>query len=197
MDRAILDYYRLHASEILRQEAGLRPDYLELIANHLERGSSVLDVGCGIGRDVARMRELGFAAIGLDPSEKSLALGRRHYGLPEETLRRGALPELQGVGGPFDGLLCALVLQHLPDRALPASVGRMSRLLSERGVLLLTLPLEKPMDAGEIRYHLRSPEEYRLLCSRAGMEKGEEYDLIPEENSPGQSERVMLFRKTY
>ncbi|HIP97012.1 MAG TPA: class I SAM-dependent methyltransferase, partial [Anaerolineae bacterium] len=52
----------------------------EQVARFAERlwpGAHVLDLGCGPGRDVAYLQELGFRAVGVDLSAGMLAEGRR------------------------------------------------------------------------------------------------------------------------
>jgi methionine biosynthesis protein MetW len=56
----------------------LRPD-LQIIANNVDRGARVLDIGCGDGELMASLRDLcGVDARGLelDPANVSLAVGR-------------------------------------------------------------------------------------------------------------------------
>lgn len=67
----------------------------------------VLDVGCGVGRN---LRHCAPGSVGVDHNEHSVAAARE-LGLvactPEEFTASGAAP------GDFDSLLCAHVLEHL------------------------------------------------------------------------------------
>lgn len=96
-------------------------------------GRRVLEVGCGAGDLVAHLREAGFDAVGLEPSEEASASARAR-GLPVhcETLdafsRRTAGREI------FDGVVLLNVLEHVPD---PAAALRAVRALAREGAVLV------------------------------------------------------------
>ena len=195
VDAEILNYYRKSTSRIIEEEGEWRPRYLESLEEVLAPGSTLLDLGCGFGRDVAQLRESGIAARGVDPSPDQIRLGRQYYGLSEETLWTDALPTVYSVDSSYQALLCALVLQHLSDEQLPGALDRMVELLSVGGHLLLTFPLSTPADADEIRYILRKPDSYLALLTERGLAPVESYRLLPTEDSNAQEEDVLLLRR--
>ena len=74
-------------------------------------GARVLDVGCGKGRDVVALLDMGFDAYGSEPNDamraRALARDPRMAGRIESS----ALPELgQPFGGRFDAVVCSAVL---------------------------------------------------------------------------------------
>src|SRR3954451_23595470 len=62
---------------------------------------SILDLGCGPGRDLSHFRSLGHEAVGLDGSEQFVTMARAHSGCEvlHQDLLTMRLPE-----GSFDGI---------------------------------------------------------------------------------------------
>ena len=104
-------------------------------------GARVLDVGCGKGRDVVALLDMGFDAYGVEPNEamRSRAI-QRDPRLPGR-IADAALPGLgQPFGGGFDAVACSAVLMHLPAPALPASLAALAAVLKSHGRVLMAVP---------------------------------------------------------
>lgn len=118
------------------------------VAGDLERafpaGSRILEIGPGSGRDLARLLELGYDAWGVEVQEGVRKEAERRYPALAGRLRPGTLPGLGALfAEPFDGVLCANVLQEVPPaRILPAAV-ELCALLRGGGRLLLVVPIEE------------------------------------------------------
>jgi SAM-dependent methyltransferase len=78
---------------------------------------SILDLGCGPGRDLSHFRSLGHQAIGLDGSRQFVAMARAHSGC--EVLHQDLLA-LRLPAGRFDGIFANASLFHVPSQALVA-----------------------------------------------------------------------------
>ena len=96
-------------------------------------GARYLDVGCGEGRVMAALRDVGAEVVGCDGSPVLLQLARRHA-----PVVRCELPEL-GWARPasFDGAFLSLVLEHLPDEA--EMLAQAARVVRPGGVLVAVL----------------------------------------------------------
>ena len=98
---------------------------------------SILDLGCGPGRDLRHFRSLGHEAIGLDGSQEFVAMARAHSGC--EVLHQNflalALPENR-----FDGIFANASLFHVPRRELPRVLLELRAALRSRGVLFCSNP---------------------------------------------------------
>jgi len=108
-------------------------------------GARVLDVGCGKGRDVVALLDMGFDAWGVEPNDamrgRALARDPRLAG----RIAPATLPDLgQPFGGGFDGVVCCAVLMHLSPDDLPAALRALASLLRPQGRLLLALPEMRP-----------------------------------------------------
>ncbi len=98
---------------------------------------SILDLGCGPGRDLRYFRSLGHDAVGLDGSKEFVAMARSYSGcevLHQDFLAM-ALPESR-----FDGVFANASLFHVPSQELPRVLLDLSKTLKPRGVLFCSNP---------------------------------------------------------
>jgi len=98
---------------------------------------SILDFGCGPGRDLKTFRALGHDAVGLDGSASFVAMARSHSGCPvlhQDFLALDLPPER------FDGVFANASLFHVPSAALPAVLRALAATLKSRGVLFCSNP---------------------------------------------------------
>ncbi|KAK1185470.1 methyltransferase domain-containing protein [Streptomyces sp. NBS 14/10] len=81
-------------------------------------GEWVVDVGCGAGRAVAELAEQGVKAVGVDPSERMIAVARGRW--PEGDYRIAGAYELPLQDASVDGYRADKVFHELsePERAL-------------------------------------------------------------------------------
>jgi SAM-dependent methyltransferase len=95
-------------------EMGCARQLVDILAPHVTRGMSVLDVGCGAGYFFHSLRRLGLDYFGVDPTETYVEIGRRHltsFGLDPKRLR---MTGIEGIDGVYDVVICFNVIQHLP-----------------------------------------------------------------------------------
>jgi len=98
---------------------------------------SILDLGCGPGRDLRHFRSLGHDATGLDGSKEFVAMARSISGcevLCQDFLAM-VLPE-----NHFDGVFANASLFHVPSQELPRVLLELSTTLKSRGVLFCSNP---------------------------------------------------------
>jgi SAM-dependent methyltransferase len=98
----------------------------------------VLDLGCGPGRDLDFLGQLGCRAVGLDRSNGMLAEARLR--LPGAPLVLADLRFSPFVAGSFDGVWACASLLHLRRSQFPVALAEVRRLLCcPGGVLYLSL----------------------------------------------------------
>lgn len=115
------------------------------ISQHFEaafaRGSRVLDVGCGKGRDVVALLDMGFDAYGVEPNAALRAQAMARRPCLAGRIVAAALPDIgQPFGGGFDAIACCAVLMHLSESELAPAFDAMVAALGPAGRLLLALP---------------------------------------------------------
>ena len=98
---------------------------------------TILDLGCGPGRDLKTFSALGHRAIGVDGAAEFVAMARAYSGCEvwQQDFLHLALPP-----GRFDGIFANAVLFHVPSRVLPKVLGDLYGALKPGGVLFSSNP---------------------------------------------------------
>lgn len=152
MDAVTLDWYARQAPSLAGRYESAASPVAPLLADIFAAGSTLLDVGCGSGRDLALMLAAGYDAWGLEPSEAMRKEALHYHPELDGRLFEGGLPE---TGLPatrlFDGVLCVASFMHVPVAQRPAAASALARLLKPHGRLLLSVPAQRPGLDGEDR----------------------------------------------
>jgi SAM-dependent methyltransferase len=106
--------------------------YIEAVAPF-----TILDFGCGPGRDLKAFTGLGHIAVGLEGSARFAAMARAHSGCEvwEQDFLRLDLPAAR-----FDGVFANAALFHVPGRELPRVLRELHATLKPGGVLFSSNP---------------------------------------------------------
>ncbi len=169
-------YYADNASSLADKYSGTEDLFSPLFLKHLPKGSTVLDIGCGSGRDLAYLKKSGFTVTGADNSKEMLQTAEKKYPELSSALHLSSLPELPGITKTFDGILCSAVLQHIPGDLLPVSFCRIRELLKPAGILIISFPVRYPginpqtnRDPHGRLFYIRPKEKYRELIEGFGL----------------------------
>ena len=112
---------------------------IDALLRHIEGQSpyTLLDFGCGPGRDLKTFAQLGHRAIGLDGAERFVAMARAETGCEVwcQDFLALDLPESR-----FDGVFANASLFHVPSEELPRVLSRLHATLKPRGVLFSSNP---------------------------------------------------------
>lgn len=98
---------------------------------------TILDFGCGPGRDLKTFTDLEHRAVGLDGAANFVAMARAATGC--EVWLQDFL-KLQLPGGYFDGIFANATLFHIPTAELPRVLTELRASLKPRGVLFSSIP---------------------------------------------------------
>jgi SAM-dependent methyltransferase len=98
---------------------------------------TILDFGCGPGRDLKTLTALGHTAIGLEGAAGFAAMARADTGCEvwSQDFLRLDLP-----AGRFDGIFANASLFHVPCQELPRVLGQLHAALKPGGVLFSSNP---------------------------------------------------------
>lgn len=181
MDQPTAQFYSKHAARLAVDYSVVDPRYFEVIDAVFAGAETILDVGCGSGRDLLHLLSRGKNAVGVDASasmlEEARALLRRQGYPPKERLFEGALPKLAPVAdASFDAVLCSGVIMHLPEESIFDAVYGLKRVLRPNGVLLVSIPENRPnvnpatrRDEGGRLYTDLPSAKLQLLFERVGF----------------------------
>lgn len=143
---------------------------IDALLRHLspEGRHTILDLGCGPGRDLITFRELGHTAIGLDGAEAFVQMARQNSGC--QVWHQDFL-ELNLPTAHFDGVFANAVLFHNPSQELPRVLAQLWASLKPDGVLFSSNPHGPNTEgwSGERYACYLDLETYRRYLSAAGF----------------------------
>jgi len=98
---------------------------------------TILDLGCGPGRDLKTFTDLGHTAVGLEGAARFAAMARGHSGCEvwQQDFLRLDLPN-----DHFDGVFANAALFHVPSQELPRVLRELHATLKPGGVLFSSNP---------------------------------------------------------
>ena len=98
---------------------------------------TILDFGCGPGRDLKAFVDLGHVAVGLEGAAEFAAMARAYSGCEvwQQDFLKLDLPEQH-----FDGIFANASLFHVPAQELPRVLLQLNAALKAHGVLFTSNP---------------------------------------------------------
>lgn len=95
----------------------------------------LLDIGCGHGKFLAKMQELGWEVIGVEPDKEAVKMAREKFGL---NIHQGTLEQAGFFSDSFDVITMSHVIEHIPD---PIRILKeCQRILKPNGYLVILTP---------------------------------------------------------
>ncbi len=180
--RFVLENYYGYPSPSNENPSSLKKGAAFLLSFVMARGAvpyhgdgRFLDVGCGGGSYLYRLRQWGWKVYGVEPNESGVQQARA-LGLD---VRHGELTDVHFPGSFFDVIRLNNVLEHLSD---PKETFReVRRILKPDGIVYITVPNTRSLNFwlfGENWYGLDSPrhvisycpETLRFLCDATGFQ---------------------------
>jgi len=146
----------------------------------------ILDFGCGPGRDLKALKDLGHEPIGLDGSARFAAMARDYSGC--EVWQQDFL-KLQLPAEYFDGIFANASLFHVPSQELPRVLKELWATLKPNGVLFSSNPRGDNQEGwqGERYGSYHDWESWRKLVTGAGFSEIHHYYRpagLPREQQP-------------
>ena len=139
---------------------------------------TILDFGCGPGRDLKVFADRGHRAVGLEGSAQFAAMAREHSGC--EVLHQDFL-KLDLPAAAFDGVFANASLFHVPSQELPRVLQTLHACLKPGGALLASNPhgdnTEGWYDDRYGTYH--DLDRWRTFMSAAGFSELTHYYRPP------------------
>ena len=112
-----------------RGQAADRP-HLKTFLSQLEKGATILELGCGGGQDSEYMLAAGFDVHPTDGTPDIAKAAEARLGIPVRTLLFEDIDEV----GRYHGIWANACLLHVPRATLPSIIGRIHAALKDEGV---------------------------------------------------------------
>jgi SAM-dependent methyltransferase len=135
-----LDHYNQQAEQFWQgtRDHDVRQNIAALLS-HIQAPSpfTILDFGCGPGRDLKTFTDLGHHPVGLEGAERFAEMARTHSGCEvwhQSFLALSLPPE------HFDGVFANASLFHVPGQELPRVLRQLHATLKAGGVLFSSNP---------------------------------------------------------
>jgi 2-polyprenyl-3-methyl-5-hydroxy-6-metoxy-1,4-benzoquinol methylase len=142
---------------------------------HADRRGRVLDVGCGNGSFLARMKSLGWNCVGTETDSSAAQFARERFGLD---VLEGSLPACQFPDHSFDVITVSHVIEHV--HSPEGLIEECRRVLRPEGTLIVLTPNTRSL--GHRIFHRAwrglepprhlwcfNPRNLKTLVERTGM----------------------------
>ncbi len=156
---------------------------------------TILDFGCGPGRDLATFRDQGHEAIGLDGAQRFVEMARQQTGC--EVWQQDFL-DLRLPPERFDGIFANAALFHIPSQALPRILGQLWDTLKPNGILFSSNPRGNDQEFWQDQRYgsFYTFETWRQLLTQAKFQEVTHYYRPPGKPRRQQPWLATVWRKT-
>lgn len=152
MDKTTVDFYNLHAAQqaALYETANMSAMYQRL-AGILPVHGTILEIGCGSGRDARALANMGFSVVATDASLGMIREAERHVESNSTNLSFIHLPFPIPDNHPFlekkfDLVLSVAVLMHLTPEDRTKTLAQVSELLKPTGYFYCSFKNQTSID---------------------------------------------------
>ena len=131
------DYYQQNFRKYHEKTFSVDPtSFLTPFAEKLKPGATILDIGCGSGRDLLWFKERGFEVVGFERSPGLASLAGKNAGCE---VIEGDFETYDFSQLSVDAIALVGALVHLPHSKVPAVLNSIKRALKDDGKMLLSL----------------------------------------------------------
>ena len=133
---ATISYYNNNAKEYCAStvDADMMEAYGKF-RKYVPDGGSIVDMGCGSGRDVLAFKNMGYQVTGLDASEE---LAKLAAGYTDEPVITADMSSWKAESS-FDGMWCCASLLHLKDEEVSQFFSNIRNNLKSGGALYISV----------------------------------------------------------
>ncbi len=127
------EVYNTLGEKYLKDSKKLTPPERLPFAKLLPKGGSILDVGCGGGRDAEFFAKRGLKVTGTDISDVLIKLARKQ--IPKATFICEDILKSKFPKNSFDGIWAQAILLHLKRNDVPKALKKFHSILKPGGML--------------------------------------------------------------
>jgi len=162
-------YYNEYAKAYFDKTSALDSSFfLTPFISNLDRNSSVLDLGCGSGRDLLLLRNMGFRPIGFERSPVLAQMARDHSGCP---VVEGDFETYDFSALRVNALLFSASLVHLPHTRVASVLDNALYALDVNGIVYISLKEGEgaSYDVDRRRFFLWKDGDLRMVFRELGL----------------------------
>ena len=127
-----LDYYDKNAKFFANSTSDLEfSEMQDIFLTELKAGASILDFGCGSGRDTRYFLQKGYQVTALDGSEELCRIAEENSGIPVIQMDFNEFDEQD----KYDGIWACSSILHLPGQELKNVLIHMEKALHSEGII--------------------------------------------------------------
>ena len=154
----------------------------------LQRGSIILDFGCGSGRDIKFFMQQGYVVDAMDGSEELCKLASEYTGIEVKHMLFQELSEID----KYDGIWACSSILHLPVEELDCVMRKMFVALKANGIIYTSFKYGTFEGERNGRYFTDMTEEKfaKFLSETDGLKIEEQW--ISSDVRPGRGEEKWL-----
>jgi ubiquinone/menaquinone biosynthesis C-methylase UbiE len=126
-----IDVYNKLGRKYLEDSMNIVPPERNLFSKVLLPKASILDVGCGGGRDAKFFLQKGFKVTGIDASSVLISIAKQE--VPKVTFKKMDVLKLDFLADSFDAVWAQAILLHLQRKDIPKALKRFYKILKPGG----------------------------------------------------------------
>ena len=132
MNDKTIEYYNINTVDFIEGTVNVDTGSLrERFLKYIPAGGSVLDLGCGSGRDSKCFKDAGYRVTAIDASQELCIKASEYAGIDVRCMRFEELDDVD----LYDGVFACASLLHVPVVDLPKVMTKINTALKPRGVL--------------------------------------------------------------
>ena len=178
MKQTTLKYYEKNGKNIAeRYESADVSDLHRVLNASFKLPGTLLELGCGSGRDAAFMAKQGFNVTAVDGSAMMIESAVHYHPELSGCLHTLQLPEeLSGRFGKFDGVFSIAALMHFSLPQIERIIKQVNALLVSKGNFFFSVPIQRDdvrndeFDAKGRRFTTMTKAQWLDICRKYGFE---------------------------
>lgn len=134
--KAVVEYREEYFNRLKKHDRKYFKEYLLFVSHNLDKGKTLLDIGCGLGQSSYYLSELGFKVTGVDSSSSYIKEANKQYeGIEFRKARAEKLPYPDNY---FDIVASFNTVEHFTD--VEAALVEVIRVTKQGGYIVINSP---------------------------------------------------------
>jgi ubiquinone/menaquinone biosynthesis C-methylase UbiE len=132
--------------------------YIKKFAGLVPKGSTVLDLACGVGDDTRFLLKKGFRVVSVDSSKHMLAIARKK--IPAQKFIQKNMTKVSYPEEYFSGTVLAFALQHVSKKESVVLLRKLHTMIKKNGVIYLALQEGKGIKKRTVNWNPKKEISY-------------------------------------